>query len=164
LAIKVIGVTAERAVDDGAVLVGPAGVTATGIDSAVLGTVDRADRTMQVTIGGWPVYRCGQDMRPGDINGQRVSGIWFAVTPTGEKANANGAGGATLSRAKSDQLSDIVIDADGFTCTASTRTGRGRRADAAVADRGHRRGDHSREAHRRRHRRRDPDARRRAVH
>ncbi|MET8281694.1 hypothetical protein [Micromonospora sp. NPDC005174] len=56
-----------------------------GVDPQLVGYVERADGTCQVTIGGWPVYRFAKDLAPGDIRGQGVGGTWFAVAPTGEK-------------------------------------------------------------------------------
>jgi predicted lipoprotein with Yx(FWY)xxD motif len=54
-----------------------------GINPKILGYVERADHTCQVTINGHPVYYFVTDSRPGDINGQGVNGTWFAVSPTG---------------------------------------------------------------------------------
>jgi predicted lipoprotein with Yx(FWY)xxD motif len=96
-------------------LVSSANISTDAVDAVVLGTVTRPDGSKQLTIGGWPVYYYSGDKAPGDINGQDVSGTWYAVTPTGGKATANGASDATLSAAESDTLGPIVIDADGFT-------------------------------------------------
>jgi predicted lipoprotein with Yx(FWY)xxD motif len=66
-----------------------------GIDQALVGTVQRDNLTRQVTIGGWPVYRYGGDLAPGQANGQGVGNAWFAITPQGRKAAgapANNAG------------------------------------------------------------------------
>jgi predicted lipoprotein with Yx(FWY)xxD motif len=59
-----------------------------GIDPKILGYVERADHTCQVTINGHPVYYFVTDNRPGDINGQGVNGTWFAVSPDGGKTRA----------------------------------------------------------------------------
>lgn len=59
-----------------------------GVDRAAVGTVKRADGTVQLTIGGWPVYRFTGDKQAGDTAGQGVGNTWFAVTPTGKKAAA----------------------------------------------------------------------------
>jgi predicted lipoprotein with Yx(FWY)xxD motif len=60
-----------------------------GVDRAAVGTVKRADGTLQLTIGGWPVYRFGGDKQAGDTAGQGVGNTWFAVTPAGKKAVAS---------------------------------------------------------------------------
>ena len=59
-----------------------------GVDAKLVGSVTRADGAMQVTIGGWPVYRHADDPKPGDVGGQGAARGWFAVTPTGGKATA----------------------------------------------------------------------------
>ena len=69
-----------------------------GINPKILGYVERADGTCQVTINGWPVYYFAKDGKPGDIKGQGVAGTWFAVDPKGGKTgdlpeSAGGTGG-----------------------------------------------------------------------
>jgi predicted lipoprotein with Yx(FWY)xxD motif len=59
-----------------------------GVDRAAVGTVKRADGALQLTIGGWPVYRFGGDKQAGDTAGQGVGKTWFAVAPSGKKATA----------------------------------------------------------------------------
>jgi predicted lipoprotein with Yx(FWY)xxD motif len=59
-----------------------------GVDAKLVGSVARDDGSQQVTIGGWPVYRHGDDPKPGDVNGQGAARGWFAVTPTGGRATA----------------------------------------------------------------------------
>lgn len=57
-----------------------------GLDSNKISTVQRADGTNQVTIGGWPVYRFSKDTAAGETSGEGVGGTWFAVAPDGYKA------------------------------------------------------------------------------
>ncbi|WP_460698176.1 hypothetical protein [Nocardia thraciensis] len=59
-----------------------------GVDPALTGFVERADGSCQITVGGWPVYYFAKDKHPGDLLGQGVGGVWFAVSPTGGKALA----------------------------------------------------------------------------
>lgn len=56
-----------------------------GINSKEVGAIKRQDGTVQLTVGGLPVYRFSGDSKPGDLNGQGVGGTWFAVGPTGDK-------------------------------------------------------------------------------
>jgi predicted lipoprotein with Yx(FWY)xxD motif len=56
-----------------------------GVASGEVGTLMRADGGMQVTIGGWPVYRYIGDKKPGAWTGQNVAGTWFVVSKTGKK-------------------------------------------------------------------------------
>ncbi|PYC66782.1 hypothetical protein C7C46_30945 [Streptomyces tateyamensis] len=69
--------------------VAPAGTpTGTGI-SGTIGTLTRADGTKQLTLNGWPLYRYSPDSKPGDTNGQGVGGIWWTVTPGGDRVTAS---------------------------------------------------------------------------
>lgn len=56
-----------------------------GVDPENVGSVRRQDGNLQITVGGWPVYRFANDVKPGDLNGQGVDNTWFAVGPTGDK-------------------------------------------------------------------------------
>lgn len=67
-------------------------ITVNGIDQSAVGTVKRSDGTMQLTLGGWPLYRYAQD-GPGDVKGENVGGVWYATTPSGKKAQAPAGGG-----------------------------------------------------------------------
>ncbi|WP_327425610.1 hypothetical protein OG763_45105 (plasmid) [Streptomyces sp. NBC_01230] len=54
-----------------------------GVNPKEVGAIRRQDGQVQVTVGGWPVYRFSGDSGPGDLKGQGVGGKWFAVGPTG---------------------------------------------------------------------------------
>ena len=56
-----------------------------GIGTAKVSTIERADGGRQVTIGGWPVYRYIGDTEPGSWKGQNVAATWFAVQKDGSK-------------------------------------------------------------------------------
>jgi len=56
-----------------------------GLDASKVDTVERADGGLQVTIGGWPVYRYIGDKKPGSWKGQNVGGTWFVVQKDGKK-------------------------------------------------------------------------------
>ena len=80
----------------------PAGTTVTAVSgvNGTLGTITRSDGTTQVTFNGEPLYTFEGDSKPGQANGQGVSGIWFAVSPTGakttsSKSSSTGTGSAT---------------------------------------------------------------------
>ncbi|MEU1090773.1 hypothetical protein ABZ401_28830 [Streptomyces sp. NPDC005892] len=57
-----------------------------GVNPKDVAAVRRADGKVQVTVGGWPVYRFSGDAGAGDLNGQGLDGKWFAVGPKGQKA------------------------------------------------------------------------------
>ena len=58
-------------------------VAGEGATQDLLGTITRADGTMQVTYNGWPLYHFDEDT-PGSTNGQGMEGLWFLVSPTGD--------------------------------------------------------------------------------
>jgi predicted lipoprotein with Yx(FWY)xxD motif len=57
-----------------------------GGDQSLVGTLVRPDSTRQLTLKGWPLYRYAGDRFEGDTNGEGVDGVWFAITPNGNKA------------------------------------------------------------------------------
>ena len=58
-----------------------------GVKPAAVGTLTRPDGSVQVTIGGWPVYRHAGEAA-GAVDGNGADGVWFAITPDGRKAAA----------------------------------------------------------------------------
>jgi predicted lipoprotein with Yx(FWY)xxD motif len=58
-------------------------VAGTGVNNAMLGTITRTDGTTQVTYNNWPLYYYQKDVKPGDITGEGVQGVWFVITPAG---------------------------------------------------------------------------------
>lgn len=58
--------------------------TANGV-TGTLGTITTPNGMRQVTLQGLPLYTYAGDEAPGDITGQAVNNIWWAVTPSGEK-------------------------------------------------------------------------------
>lgn len=65
-----------------------------GIRQADVGTVRRDDGTLQLTLGGWPLYRHVAD-QPGvdGLGAHGQDGIWFVVNPQGGKATLRVAAG-----------------------------------------------------------------------
>ena len=58
--------------------------------SGTLGTLTTAGGTKQVTLGGWPLYYFDKDKAPGDVLGQDVGTIWFALDANGTPVKAAG--------------------------------------------------------------------------
>lgn len=46
-----------------------------------IGTITRADGTMQVTYKGQPLYFYEKDTAPGQTTGQGVGGVWYVLKP-----------------------------------------------------------------------------------
>ncbi|MDA2805232.1 COG4315 family predicted lipoprotein [Nocardiopsis suaedae] len=67
-----------------------------GIDAELVGAIDREEGEAQVTLDGRPLYRYAGDVEPGDVNGEGVGGLWYAVAPDGGKAAeaVQGSGGS----------------------------------------------------------------------
>jgi predicted lipoprotein with Yx(FWY)xxD motif len=57
-----------------------------GVDKKLVGRLQRADGSSQLTLAGWPLYRNHDDdgsLTTGGQNG--ADGKWFVVTPKGDK-------------------------------------------------------------------------------
>lgn len=54
-----------------------------GILSAFLGVLTSPEQTEQVAYASHPLYSYSGDHAPGQINGEGLGGIWFAMTPKG---------------------------------------------------------------------------------
>jgi predicted lipoprotein with Yx(FWY)xxD motif len=60
--------------------------------SAELGTLERADGTLQLTLDGWPLYRYAADADPGEVTGEGVGEVWFVARPDGSVPSLDDAG------------------------------------------------------------------------
>jgi predicted lipoprotein with Yx(FWY)xxD motif len=58
-------------------------VAGEGVDQALLGTTERTDGSVQVTLDGHPLYYFSGDEGPDDTNGQDVGDVWYVVSPDG---------------------------------------------------------------------------------
>ena len=67
------------AVHGGAAMPAVDGVTGT------VGTITGTDGQPQLTLNGWPLYYYAGDTAAGDTKGQGVGGIWWVLTPAGER-------------------------------------------------------------------------------
>ncbi|MFF2387372.1 hypothetical protein [Agromyces sp. NPDC058104] len=50
-----------------------------------VGTITGVDGSTQLTLDGWPLYTFAGDSAAGDTNGQGVNGVWWVLSPAGEK-------------------------------------------------------------------------------
>jgi predicted lipoprotein with Yx(FWY)xxD motif len=60
-----------------------------GVDSSMLGTIERSDGTTQVTYASWPLYTFVEDKKPGEDNGtdsKAFGASWYPLHPNGQKA------------------------------------------------------------------------------
>ncbi len=59
-----------------------------GVNSALVGTVRRANGSLQLTYNGWPLYSWRQDSEPGEASGENYDmGAWLAISPNGNGIN-----------------------------------------------------------------------------
>lgn len=63
-------------------------VSGDGVDATKLGTTQRKDGTTQVTYNGWPLYYYAKDKAAGDVTGQDVGGVWYVISPAGDKVES----------------------------------------------------------------------------
>lgn len=52
--------------------------------TGALGTITRADGTLQVTLGGHPLYYYSGDSAAGDTTGQGLYSLWYVASATGD--------------------------------------------------------------------------------
>lgn len=50
-----------------------------------VGTIERDDGTLQVTLDGAPLYAFAGDAAAGDVTGQSVDDVWWVLDPAGDK-------------------------------------------------------------------------------
>ena len=53
------------------------------LDPALWSTVENPEAGAMLKIGDWPLYTFTPDAAPGDVNGQGVGEVWYAVAPDG---------------------------------------------------------------------------------
>jgi|GEM_PF-1194576 len=71
------------------------GSTVASSVSGIVGTfgvINRTDGTTQLTYDAAPLYTFSHDKKPGDMNGQGIAGIWWAVVAPAATTNAQPAG------------------------------------------------------------------------
>lgn len=62
-----------------------------GVNSSMLGTIERSDGTTQVTYAGWPLYTFVEDRKPGEDNGTDVKAFgaaWYPLHSNGQRAGS----------------------------------------------------------------------------
>ena len=85
-----------------------------GAMSTLIGTTARADGSTQVTYNGWPLYYFAKDEKPGDVKGQNVGAVWFALSMDGAPVQ----NAAPVKTAKNATLGTVLARS---TCSRRTR-------------------------------------------
>ncbi|MEA2672975.1 MAG: hypothetical protein QOI92_167 [Chloroflexota bacterium] len=71
-----------------------ADVTAGSGVTGAIGTITRTDGTLQVTLGGHPLYYYSGDKAAGDTAGQGLFNLWYVASATGDPNTTAAATGA----------------------------------------------------------------------
>jgi predicted lipoprotein with Yx(FWY)xxD motif len=103
-----------------------------GARAGLLGTSRRADRRVQVTYHGHPLYRFAGDKKPGDVKGEGLTGFggrWDPVSAAGAAVRK-----ATKSAYRSQATPLLAAAASVPTNTISTVAGGGRLTSVCNAD------------------------------
>ena len=85
-------------------------VDTSALDVSRLGAVTRDDGSEQLAYDGMPLYLFVDDVAPGDVKGQGVGNVWFAVAADGSEIAPQGG-----VRIGSTDAGDVLIDPTGFT-------------------------------------------------
>jgi predicted lipoprotein with Yx(FWY)xxD motif len=93
-----------------------------GIEEDLVGTVERPDGNQQLTLNGWPMYYFHKDVGLGQTAGYGTGKAWFAISPSGGRAEKTGGERAPAKKpqvlrvAEVDGLSPaVVVNAKGRT-------------------------------------------------
>ncbi len=84
------------------------GVVALSGVSADIGTIDRGNGVMQVTVNGFPAYYWASDRNPGETLGNAVGGNWWVFNPDGTPQRP-----AKVGVVEDDEHGDILVDGAG---------------------------------------------------
>jgi hypothetical protein len=94
-----------------------------GVPTSEIGLVKRDDGTLQVTIGGWPIYRFTGDTAAGQTNGEGVDGTWYAVGPDGSKIDPPAGSSGNSADSASVGPTETSAPAEGGTGTVTLGNG-----------------------------------------
>lgn len=84
-----------------------------GVKKSLLGTTKRTGGKLQVTYAGRPLYFFALDTAPGDVNGQGLQNIWYAMSADGKRVST-AAPAATVTLGKTT-LGSTIVDGKGMT-------------------------------------------------
>jgi predicted lipoprotein with Yx(FWY)xxD motif len=92
-----------------------------GLDASLLSVVAHPDGGTMLKYGDWPLYYFAGDQAPGDVNGQDVNDVWYAIDATGtplEGGSESATESAVLVSVADTSLGAVVVGADGMTLYA----------------------------------------------
>jgi predicted lipoprotein with Yx(FWY)xxD motif len=99
-----------------------------GVNAALLGSLTRADGSIQVTYNSLPLYYFIGDKAAGDVKGEGVKNVWYVIDPAGKSvvsapasAPAGAGGGAVVDVGQSAALGSFLVDSKGMTLYLFTK-------------------------------------------
>ena len=100
----------------------------TGVTASLLGTLTRADGSIQVTYNSMPLYYFAADKAAGDTKGQAVKSVWYVLDPSGKTittapaaAAPSSSGGAVVNVGQNATLGSFLVDSKGMTLYLYTK-------------------------------------------
>lgn len=98
-------------------------IVAGGNLNAELGTIERADGSLQMTYNGWPLYNWQGDTAIGDATGEGLSGVWWTVPQNTVGVSSNETLGDLLVAPSGMTLYKFDVDTEGSSsCTGDCAT------------------------------------------
>jgi predicted lipoprotein with Yx(FWY)xxD motif len=85
-------------------------INSSALEPSLLGSITRDDGTEQLAYDDLALYLFEDDLAPGDVEGQGLSNVWFAVAVDGSEIGPKGG-----VRIGSTDAGDALIDPGGFT-------------------------------------------------
>jgi predicted lipoprotein with Yx(FWY)xxD motif len=97
-----------------------------GVTASMLGTLTRADGSVQVTYDSKPLYYFAADKAAGDTKGEGVKSLWYVLSPAGTTivatpAAASSAGAAVVDVSQNATLGSFLVDSKGMTLYLFTK-------------------------------------------
>ena len=100
----------------------------TGVTASLLGTLTRADGSVQVTYNSMPLYYFAADKAAGDTKGQAVKSVWYVLDASGKAITtapaapaASSSGGAMVNLGQNATLGSFLVDSKGMTLYLFTK-------------------------------------------
>jgi predicted lipoprotein with Yx(FWY)xxD motif len=101
-----------------------------GVTVSMLGTITRADGSVQVTYNSLPLYYFAGDKAAGDAKGQGVKSVWYVIDPSGKTiitapavagASSSSGSGAVVNVGQNSTLGSFLVDSKGMTLYLYTK-------------------------------------------
>jgi len=85
-------------------------VLGAGVDASMISSAKLADGTSIVTYDHKPLYYFANDTQPGQMNGEGVGGVWYAISPSGAEIDNSSQAAPTSTPAPAASSSEPTIN------------------------------------------------------